>query len=66
MARIAFSRQAVPVPADGWLLIRVRDNALCGSVRSQFLDVSVVTPGHEAAAVVACVGPETCTAAGAR
>ena len=65
VGRIVFSRQPVPVPADGQLLIQVRANALCGSERGQFFEGSGVTPGHEAAGVVVEAGPETHTAIGA-
>ena len=46
------------------MLIQVRANALCGSERWQFLDGSEVTPGHEAAGVVAWRGPDTSTVVG--
>jgi threonine dehydrogenase-like Zn-dependent dehydrogenase len=43
----------------------MRANALCGSERGQFFDGSGVTPGHEAAGIVADAGPETRAVAGA-
>ena len=55
----------VPEPGPGELLIRVHANALCGSERGQFLQGTDVTPGHEAAGVVAAAGPETVTPVGA-
>ena len=62
---IGFEERPVPVPGPGQLLVRVRANALCGSERGQFFGGSEVTPGHEAAGVVADAGPETRTAVGA-
>ena len=61
---IGFVTKPVPEPGSGQLLIQVRANALCGSERWQFFDGSEVTPGHEAAGVVAERGPETSTAVG--
>jgi threonine 3-dehydrogenase len=61
---IVFVRKPVPEPGPGHLLIQVEANALCGSERRQFLDGSEVTPGHEAAGIVAEAGPETRTAGG--
>jgi threonine 3-dehydrogenase len=61
---IGFEERPVPAPGPGQLLVRVRANALCGSERGQFFGGSEVTPGHEAAGVVADAGPETRTAAG--
>ena len=62
---IGFVERPVPAPGPGQLLVRVRANALCGSERGQFFGGSEVTPGHEAAGVVADAGPETRTAVGA-
>lgn len=61
---IDFVRRPIPEPGPGQLLIRVRANALCGSERGQFFGGSEVTPGHEAAGVVADAGPETRVAVG--
>lgn len=61
---IDFAKRPVPEPGRGQLLVEVRANALCGSERGQFFDGSGVTPGHEAAGVVARVGPETGTPVG--
>ena len=61
---IDFVERRVPEPGPGQLLIRVRANAVCGSERKQFFDGSAVTPGHEAAGVVASAGPETRTPVG--
>ncbi len=61
---IDFVERPVPEPGPGQLLVRTRANALCGSERRQFFDGSEVTPGHEAAGVVAEAGPETRTAVG--
>ncbi len=51
-------------PGPGQLLIEVKVNALCGSERSQFVEGSKVTPGHEAAGVVVAVGTGTRTPIG--
>ena len=51
-------------PGPGQLLIRVAANALCASERPQLLRGSSVTPGHEAAGVVAVAGPGTRVAVG--
>ena len=48
------------------MLIRVAANAICGTDRGQYLDGSAVTPGHEAAGVVAAAGPGTTIAEGTR
>ena len=53
-----------PAPGPGQVLVRVRANALCSSEKGQFFGGSEVTPGHEAAGVVAQAGPETHTAVG--
>jgi threonine dehydrogenase-like Zn-dependent dehydrogenase len=63
--RIRLEVRPVPVPGPGQLLVRVGANALCGSERGQFLHGASVTPGHEAAGVVAAAGPGTRTAVGA-
>jgi len=62
--RITFGERPVPTPGPGQLLIQVKANALCGSERGQFYGGSSVTPGHEAAGVVAGAGPETHTLVG--
>jgi threonine 3-dehydrogenase len=62
--QIDWIEKQVPQPGPGELLIRVHANALCGSERPQFNDGTPVTPGHEAAGVVAAVGPGTTTAVG--
>ena len=64
--RITVGERPVPTPGQGQLLVRVRANALCGSERGQFQEGSPVTPGHEAAGVVAAMGPETHTPVGTR
>src|SRR5579871_5065743 len=64
-SRIETVTKPVPSPGPGQLLIRVRANALCGSERGQFVHGSRVTPGHEAAGIVAAAGPETRTPVGA-
>jgi threonine 3-dehydrogenase len=51
--------RVVPEPGQGELLIRVMANALCASERPQLAKGSRVTPGHEAAGVVAAAGPGT-------
>ena len=62
--RITFGEKLVPTPGPGQLLVQVRANALCGSERGQFHGGSSVTPGHEAAGVVAQAGPDTQTPVG--
>ena len=62
--RIEFVEKTVPEPGPTQLLIYVKANALCGSERSQFLHGSPVTPGHEAAGIVAFAGPDTHTPVG--
>lgn len=57
--RIGRWRRAVPEPGRGELLIEVRANAVCGTDRTQWYGGSDVTPGHEAAGVVARAGLET-------
>jgi threonine 3-dehydrogenase len=62
--KIEFVEKTVPQPGPGQLLIRVQANALCGSERPQWVDGASITPGHEAAGVVAAAGPGTHTAVG--
>jgi threonine dehydrogenase-like Zn-dependent dehydrogenase len=62
--RVEWGEKPVPQPGPGELLIRVGANALCGSERPQFFDGAPVTPGHEAAGVVAAAGPVTRTPVG--
>jgi len=62
--RITFGEKPMPTPGPGRLLIQVKANALCGSERGQFHGGSPITPGHEAAGVVAAAGPETHTPVG--
>jgi threonine 3-dehydrogenase len=62
--KIEFVDKPVPAPGPGQLLIAVKANALCGSERPQYFDGTPVTPGHEAAGVVAAAGPGTRTAVG--
>ncbi len=62
--QIKVGEKPVPEPGPGQLLLQVKANALCGSERGQFGGGSSVTPGHEAAGVVAAVGPDTHTRVG--
>jgi threonine dehydrogenase-like Zn-dependent dehydrogenase len=62
--KIVFEELPVPSPGPGQLLLRVRANAICGSDRAQYFEGSAVTPGHEAAGVVAAAGPGTAVAEG--
>ena len=62
--RITDGEKPVPMPGPGQLLVQVKANALCGSERGQFQGGSSVTPGHEAAGVVAQAGPDTQTPVG--
>lgn len=62
--RISAWNRPVPEPGDRELLIAVRANALCGTERQQFQAGSPVTPGHEAAGVVAAAGARTSTPPG--
>ncbi len=62
--QITFAEKPIPEPGPGQLLVRVKANALCGSERPQFFEGSAVTPGHEAAGIVAAVGPQTYTNVG--
>lgn len=63
--KIEWAEKPVPEPGPGELLVQVRANALCGSERGQFYHGSPgVTPGHEAAGVVALAGPGTQTPVG--
>jgi threonine 3-dehydrogenase len=63
---ITFEERPVPAPGPGQLLLRVAANAVCGTDRGQYLEGSAVTPGHEAAGVVAATGPGTTIARGTR
>lgn len=54
--RIDFVEKPVPTPGPGQLLVRAQANALCGSERGQFRSGAAITPGHEAAGVVALAG----------
>lgn len=63
-SRIATTTKPVPQPGPGQLLIAVKANALCGSERGQFYGGTQVTPGHEAAGIVAAAGPGTTTPVG--
>ena len=62
--QIKVGERPVPTPGPGQLLVQVKANALCGSERGQFQGGSSVTPGHEAAGVVAQAGPDTQTQIG--
>ncbi len=62
--KIQFGEKPVPSPGPGQLLVAVKANALCGSERPQYVDGTAVTPGHEAAGVVAAAGPATHTPVG--
>lgn len=62
--RIELTHKPIPRPGPGQLLLEVGANALCGSERGQFEHGSSVTPGHEAAGVVAAAGPGTSTPVG--
>ncbi len=53
---ISFAERPVPRPGPGQLLLAVGANAICGTDRKQYLEGSEVTPGHEAAGVVAAAG----------
>lgn len=61
---IDFIEKPVSAPGPGQLLIQIKANALCGSERGQFLNGASVTPGHEAAGVVAAAGQGTQTTVG--
>jgi threonine dehydrogenase-like Zn-dependent dehydrogenase len=56
---ITFEERGVRDPGPGELLVRVLANAVCGSERTQYYEGSEVTPGHEAAGVVAAAGAGT-------
>jgi len=62
--RIAAWDRPVPQPSARELLVAVRANALCGTDRYQLEAGSSVTPGHEAAGVVAAAGPGCAIAVG--
>ena len=64
--RIEFRDREYPDPGRGQLLVRVQANAVCGSDRGQLSGGSAVTPGHEAAGIVAAAGESTDTAVGTR
>ena len=64
--KITFENRPVPEPGPGQLLLRVAANAICGTDRGQYLDGSAVTPGHEAAGVVAAAGAGTAVLEGTR
>ena len=57
--KVEFGEKPAPAPGSGQLLVQVKANALCGSERGQFLNGSLVTPGHEAAGIVAAAGTNT-------
>jgi threonine dehydrogenase-like Zn-dependent dehydrogenase len=56
---IGLAERVIRDPGPGELLIAVRANAICGTDREQYLKGSAITPGHEAAGVVAAAGPDT-------
>jgi threonine 3-dehydrogenase len=61
---ITFGERVVGDPGPGELLVQVRANAICGTDREQYLKGSEVTPGHEAAGVVAARGRDTSVSEG--
>jgi threonine 3-dehydrogenase len=61
---IAFHERVIRDPGPGELLVQVRANAICGTDREQYLKGSEITPGHEAAGVVAAAGEGTCVSEG--
>jgi threonine 3-dehydrogenase len=61
---ISIVERVIRDPGPGELLIAVRANAICGTDRDQYLNGSEITPGHEAAGVVAAAGPDTRTPEG--
>jgi threonine 3-dehydrogenase len=61
---ITFGERVIRDPGPGELLVRVRANAICGTDRGQYLEGSEITPGHEAAGVVAAAGRDTSTPEG--
>ncbi|MFH1733063.1 MAG: alcohol dehydrogenase catalytic domain-containing protein [Planctomycetota bacterium] len=61
---IVFEEKAVPSAGHGQLVIQVKANALCASELRAYREGSQVTPGHEAAGVVASAGPGTSTPVG--
>jgi threonine dehydrogenase-like Zn-dependent dehydrogenase len=61
---IAFGERVIRDPGPGELLIKVRANAICGTDRAQYLEGSAITPGHEAAGVVAAAGRDTTVSEG--
>jgi threonine dehydrogenase-like Zn-dependent dehydrogenase len=62
--RIGSWERPVPIPGPGELLIDVRANAICGTDRGLWERGASVTPGHEAAGVVAVAGTSTITPRG--
>jgi threonine dehydrogenase-like Zn-dependent dehydrogenase len=62
--KIDFVEKPIPTPGPGELLIEVKANALCGSELGQYRNGTPITPGHEAAGIVAAAGPSTHTAVG--
>ncbi len=61
---IIFGEREVRDPGPGELLVKVRANAICGTDREQYLQGSEITPGHEAAGVVAATGSGTTVSEG--
>ena len=64
--RIRVEEHTYRDPGDGELLVKVAANALCGTDRSIYLNGTDIIPGHEAAGVIADVGPGSRTAVGTR
>ena len=63
---IEFDAEEYGDSGEGQLLVRVAANAVCGTDRQQYFEGSTVIPGHEAAGVVAAVGPGTTLPVGTR
>jgi threonine dehydrogenase-like Zn-dependent dehydrogenase len=61
---IGWWERPVPAPGEDELLVEVRANAICGTERDQLERGADVTPGHEAAGLVAVAGPDTRTPVG--
>ncbi|MFL5962422.1 MAG: alcohol dehydrogenase catalytic domain-containing protein [Gaiellaceae bacterium] len=61
---ITFGERVVRDPGPGELLVQVRANAICGTDREQYFQGSEITPGHEAAGVVAASGQLTSVSEG--
>jgi len=57
--KIDFIEKPVPTPGPGQLLLRCKANALCASEQGAFYNGANVTPGHEAAGIVAAAGTDT-------